>query len=300
MSDFIVEATFINPYSASANDWSYGFELRDAGGDEKVIHIAISSSQYWELIVRTSDSVVYYQVVDSGFIASLRLDGGDRNHVRIIGFGGQGVLFVNGNFVSNLELSDVTHEGDVSVLAGMYAGHEVAGEVTRFEGFRADELAQEYGPVDGVIEDSTTDRVGAHRAPGVRARDLVMEAEFINPQGSDWDYGFVFRNPEFNRVDVISVTDEGWWSHRTRGTGDADYMTVKEGSVAGSRMQASHRHHFLLIAIGEVGWLLSNGEFVAKLDLTNNQDHGSASALAGFFSNHRGKVGFEGFTVWVP
>ena len=300
MSDFIVEATFINPYSASTNDWSYGFELRDAGEGEKAIHIAISSSQLWELIVRASDSAVDYQVVDSGFITPLRLDGGDRNHVRIIGFGGRGVLFVNGNFVSNLELSDVTHEGDVSILAGMYTGHEIAREVTKFEGFRVDELTKEYGPVEGAIEDSTADRVGIHNASGVRARDLVMEAEFINPQGSDWDYGFVFRNPEFSRLDVISVTDGGGWVHETRDTGDADYTTVKEGSVADSRMWASHSHHLLLIAIEEVGWLLSNGEFVAKLDLTNNQDHGGASALAGFYNNHSGTVSFEGFTVWVP
>ena len=134
----------------------------------------------------------------------------------------------------------------------------------------------------------------------MRTRDLVMEAEFINPQGSDWDYGFIFRNPEFGRLDVISVTDDGWWVHETRDAGDAEYATVKEGSVVASRVRASHGHHLLLIAIDEVGWLLSNGEFVAKLDLTDNQDHGSASALAGFFSNHRGTVSFERFTVWVP
>ena len=300
MADFIVEATFINPYSASTNDWSYGFKLRDAGRGQTTIHIAISSSRSWELLVVTPDSAVYYQVVDDGFITSLRLNDGDRNHIRIIGFGGRGVLFVNGNFVSNLELSDVTHEGDVSILAGIYTGHEVAGEVTRFEGFRVDELTKKYGPVEGAIEDSTADRVGIHNASGVRARDLVMEAEFINPLGSDWYYGFGFRNPESNRLDVIGVTDEGWWSHNTRGTGDADYTTVKEGSVADSRMWASHSHHLLLIAIEEVGWLFSDDELVATLDLTSNQDYGNSFALAGFFNNHNGTVTFEGFTVWVP
>ena len=70
--------------------------------------------------------------------------------------------------------------------------------------------------------------------------------------------------------------------------------------MSASRMRASHGHHLLLIAIEEVGWLLSNGELVAKLDLTDNQDLGSASALAGFYSNHRGSVSFEEFTVWVP
>ena len=127
-----------------------------------------------------------------------------------------------------------------------------------------------------------------------------MEAEFINPLGSDRYYGFGFRNPESNKLDVISVTDEGWWSHNTRGTGDADYTTVKEGSVADSRMWASHSHHLLLIAIEEVGWLLSDDELVATLDLTSNQDHGNSFALAGFFKNHNGTVTFEGFTVWVP
>ena len=209
-------------------------------------------------------------------------------------------MFVNGDFVSELDLGDVTHEGDMSVLSGMYVGHEVAGEISRFEGFGANELAREYGPVEGVIEDDTADRVGAHRAAGVSVRDLIMEAEFINPQGSDWDYGFIFRNPEFNRLDVVSVTDFGWWVHKTRDTMDTEYATVKEGFLPQSRMWASQRHNLLLIAIGEVGWFLSNGEFVAKLDLTNNQDRGIAAALTGFFSNHTGSVSFEDFTVWIP
>ena len=300
MADFIVEATFVNPYSATIHDWSYGFNLRNAGGDEKSVHIAISSNQYWELIIRTSDSSVHYEVVDAGLLTSLRLDGGDRNHIKVMGFGGRGFLFVNEDFVSELDLGEVTHEGDMSVLSGMYVGHEVAGEVTRFEGFRAEELVKEYGPIKGVIENDTADRVGAHRATGVRARDLIMEAEFINPQGSDWDYGFIFRNPEFNRLDVVSVTDFGWWVHKTRDTMDADYVTVTEGFLSASLMLASQRHNLLLIAIGEVGWFLSNGELVAKLDLTNNQDRGIAAALTGFFSNHTGSVSFENFTVWVP
>ena len=44
-----------------------------------------------------------------------------------------------------------------------------------------------------------------------------------------------------------------------------------------------------------------NGEFVARLDLSSNQDAGGVAAIAGFFNDRENSVvSLEDFTVWVP
>ena len=59
-------------------------------------------------------------------------------------------------------------------------GDEVAGAVTRFENFQGDRLSMRYGPADGKLE-KEPESIAIHDS-GVWTRDLVVEAEFINPQ----------------------------------------------------------------------------------------------------------------------
>ena len=129
---------------------------------------------------------------------------------------------------------------------------------------------------------------------------MVAEAEFVNPQGRDWDYGFLIRNPAFNRLEVIGVTDDGRWFHYTRDVEDEEYTDVGFGSLSNWTSGASSRNHLVLIAIEEMGWLFVNGELEAELDLSHNQDHGAISAMGDFFSDHNGSPEFEKFNVWVP
>ena len=56
------------------------------------------------------------------------------NHIRIIAFGGDGWLFVNGAYVANLNLSGLLEAGVVSAVAGYFEGDGVAGKATKFEG----------------------------------------------------------------------------------------------------------------------------------------------------------------------
>ena len=102
----------------------------------------------------------------------------------------------------------------------------------------------------------------------------MAEAEFVNPQGSDWGYGFIIRNAKRNRLEWIILTDIGRWFHYTRDIGDEEYTYVDSGSLSNWRSGASSRNHLVLIAIEELGWLFVNGELEAELDLSHNQDRG--------------------------
>ena len=294
IDDMMVEATFVNPYSAASNKWDYGFSLRDTA---PFIQVVVTSDRRWYLAWRetpTADN----QRVGGGTIPTFDTGAGGRNHLRVVAIKERGWLFVNGEFVSALDLSAVAEAGDVAVITGAFAGDEVAGAVTRFENFRGDRLSKRYGPAEGKLEQEPG-RIGAHRS-GVLTRDLVVEAEFVNPQGNDWDYGFVIRNPEFNRLEVIGLTDDAWWFHQTRDVGDDEYTGVADGYLSDAGISLLSRNRLLVIAFEESGWFFVNDRLVAKLDLGHNQASGGSSAMGGFFNSHAGEPSFENFNVWAP
>ena len=296
IADMIVDATFVNPYPAASNKWDYGFIFRQEHTGT-AIHFVVTSDRRWYLAWReTSDAD--NQRVGGGTIPTFDTSAGGRNHLRVVAIKERGWLFVNSEFVSALDLSDVTGAGDVAVITGAFTGDEVAGAVTRFENFRGDRLSRRYGPADGKLE-KEPGSIATHWS-GVRARDLVVEAEFVNPQGSDWDYGFIIRNPELNHLDVIGLTDKAWWFHYVRNVSDDEYTEVANGYLSDAGISLLSRNHLLIIAIEGTGWLFVNDRLVAKLDLGHNQTSGGISTMGDFYLSHQGSPSFENFNVWAP
>ena len=294
IADIVVEATFVNPYSAASNKWDYGFILRK-NRDAPFIQIVITSDRRWSLVAGDEPP---REVIGGGTLRNFDTSAGGRNHLRVVALKERGWLFINGEFVSTLDLSSVTGAGDVAVITGAFEGNEVAGAVTRFENFRGDRLSRRYGPADGKLE-KEPGSIATHWSR-VRTRDLVVEADFVNPQGSNWSYGFLIRRPERNHLDVIGLTDKAWWFHDTRDVGDDEYTDVASGYLSDAGINLLSRNHLLIIAIEESGWFFVNDRLVAKLDLGHNQASGGISAMGDFFSNHQGSPNFENFNVWAP
>jgi len=294
-----VEATFVNPYSAASNDWDYGFIIRDNryGSEADFIRIVVTSGRRWNL-AWWDESGADYQRLGGGTLQNFNIASGGRNHVRVVAIDERGWLFVNGDFVSALDLSDITEAGDVAILTGAFEGDEVAGAVTRYENFKGSQLDHRYGPADGQLE-YQEGFISAHDS-GIQARDLVAEAAFTNPSGRDWDYGFLIRNSDSGRLEVIGLTGEAWWFHDTRVVEDDQYTEVDSGWLSSAGASLLSRNRLLVIAIEETGWFFVNDRLVAKLDLGHNLDSGAVSVVGGFFNNHTGEPSFENFNVWVP
>ena len=298
IADMVVEATFGNPYASSDDPWDYGFILRQAASDEPFLQLMVTSNRRWAAVTRAGPFEPFDQIA-AGTLLSLDVSSGGHNHLMVVAIGGRGWFFVNGGFVDTIDVSSVTHSGDVAVITGAYIGDEVAGAVTRYEDFQGYSLKRRYGPSDGDLIREEEESVSWHET-GVRARDLVVEADFVNPTDRDWGYGFLLRNPEFNRVEVIYFTDTARWFHNTRDVDDEEYREVATGEVSKSLTMSSKRNHMLLIAIRDAGWLFINDELISKLDLGHNQDEGSVSALANYWHSHQTEVEFYDFTVWAP
>ena len=183
LSDMIVSATFVNPYSAASNSWDYGFFIRDSGRgpSRRFIKIIVTSRGRWEVAWRQGRSSESNTIAE-GTLGRFDTSAGGQNRLWVAAFGERGLLFVNGEFIAALDLSDVTGLGDVAVITGSYEGHEVAGAVTRFENFQGSRLAKSYGPASGKLQ-KEPGFVAEHDS-GVWTRDLVAETEFVNPPGS--------------------------------------------------------------------------------------------------------------------
>ena len=209
--------------------------------------------------------------------------------------GERGWFFVNDVFVAEVGLRDMTHAGDVAVITGAYIGDVVAGAVTRYENFTGRQLTRQYGPAEGILEYTDEGKLGEHWS-GVWPADLIIEAEFVNPGGTYWNYGFAIRNPEFNNLELIMFTDESRWYHFTRETGDDTYAELSSGHLAGSA-RTGDRNRMLLIANEDKGWLFFNGQLVARLELGHNQNLGDTSLVG---DNRTSEVEFRDFKVWAP
>lgn len=130
--DFMAEAVFFNPYAASTGAWDYGFLFRDEGSNQQY-RLILNSDGAWELYNHTG--AADGDRIAGGAVPNLDTSAGASNHVQLLCDGGEGLLFVNGAFVADLDLSARTNGGGVGVATGMLAGHEIKGEATRYENF---------------------------------------------------------------------------------------------------------------------------------------------------------------------
>ena len=104
LKDGIIEAEFFNPYSTRVGKWSVGFLFRVNGSNAYHV-VFIHSSGAWLHILETGGGTGQRLAGE----LSNYIDTTDRgsNHIRIIALGDEGWLFINGAFVSDLDLSGV-------------------------------------------------------------------------------------------------------------------------------------------------------------------------------------------------
>ena len=129
LENFIVEATFVNPYSASDYPWIMLLFFRDG------YRVWVKSENEWGLgfwlnSVWTdgSDGQLPNKV-------SLLKNNGESNHLRLIASENLGCLYVNNMFVSEFSLSGLVQPGDIAVGVGE-PEYTLPGKVTEFKGFR--------------------------------------------------------------------------------------------------------------------------------------------------------------------
>ncbi len=300
----VIEATFFNPYSSREGDWSSGFMFRL--DDQDQFHIVlIQTDGQWSHHLRTVSTGDNDQFLAGRFSSEISTSSGGTNHIRIIFNGDAGWLFINDEYVQELDLSGITNEGYVSAVGSYFQGDGVDGKSTRFENFTIRELASAFGPRDGSIEqDPENGFIDTYRTYLASLTDGIIEATFFNPYSSDqgnWSSGFTFRVGYSNEFHLLAVHSSGSWYHNLR-TGDVEAeQELKQQYSNHITTGIDESNYIRIIFLDDEGWLFINGTYIDKLDLSGLIHSGSVSAIGGYFTED-GIAGhftrFEGFAIW--
>ncbi len=132
LANFIVEARFFNPYGADIGEWDYGFVLRHEAKDTQFRFVVLSTKQ-WVLLNNTGTSSG--EVIDKGNLPDLDVSAQGSNLVRLIFTGDRGFFFLNGRFISEINLSSRQNAGSILATTGVYEGDEVNGYYTGYADF---------------------------------------------------------------------------------------------------------------------------------------------------------------------
>jgi hypothetical protein len=131
LANFIVEARFTNPYATDVGAWDYGFIVRDV--EQGHYRLIILSDKTWELHKKLTDQDGV--VIAQGRLPDMDDGAGGVNLIRVVGKNNVGHFFLNGEYVAELNFSELAEPGTIWIASGIYQGDEVAGYVTAFSGF---------------------------------------------------------------------------------------------------------------------------------------------------------------------
>lgn len=131
VADFVAEATFAVPYSRLDGSWDVGFLFRDQGVDDQ-FRLSVDSLGRWHLANQDGSS---FELVDEGEVENLNDSVGESNKILLFAEGDTGYLFVNDEFVAQLDLSKRTAAGDLAVAIGIFDDNEREGAETSYREF---------------------------------------------------------------------------------------------------------------------------------------------------------------------
>jgi len=127
--NFILEAMFGNPYGHEFNAWNFGVMFRHTGSNDQY-RLYIMSSGDWTLRNNTGDSGG--SVIQSGRISGLNIQESGSNTLKLYVMDDVGILIINDEHISNLDLSHRTVSGSILLGTGFLGGTEVEGYATTF------------------------------------------------------------------------------------------------------------------------------------------------------------------------
>lgn len=134
--NFVVEATFFAPYDVTVGEWDMGYFFRRTSSTSHYF-LEVSSDGNWSVRVRTSDAARY---LEGGYTPFVRTEAGAANRVALVVQGNVGYFYLNNNYISEVDLSELRQAGEIQIATGLIVDHEFDGYVTEYESFRIWEL----------------------------------------------------------------------------------------------------------------------------------------------------------------
>ncbi|MCP4426093.1 MAG: serine/threonine protein kinase [Chloroflexi bacterium] len=298
-ADFIMRARFGNPFAANDdNPWDIGLTFRQGAVDDE-LRLVVHSDGFWNLNDRDGSEDNFIQEGDVTDWLDLSGEGG--NDLLVAALGERGYFFLNGRFISTLDLSSRTKAGDLAIGTGFYGSSEQVGSATGYSDFAIWPGEALFGPESGAMEHIDDSYVKDYAA-GVGVYNFIAAAEFGVPYTSEigpWDVGFDFRDADVGEQYWLIVESTGDWSFFNRENGED--ALLDEGVVENLDTNAEGSNRLLLIALDDTGYFSLNDELVADLDLSARVHEGNVVVVTAFFEGNEIEgytTPFTDFTVW--
>lgn len=134
VSNFIAEIQFSNPAGADEN-WTYGLTFRNTGASEQY-RLFFQSDHDWHFEFWDGK----YGSGESGKVEILNTSSTGTNRLRLIVDGDTAFLFVNGTYITTLDVEKKQTAGWINACVGFIAGDEKNGRSTAYNEFQIWEI----------------------------------------------------------------------------------------------------------------------------------------------------------------
>lgn len=134
ITNFVVEARFTNPYATSVGAWAHGLVFN--GTDDNQIRLVFSSDTFWEVDLFPPDDAPQESIADDYFPGILTGEN-ETNLVRFIRQAEKGWIYVNNQYVTEVDLSSLPDLESIWIATGMYGDPvtEFSGQSTGYSEF---------------------------------------------------------------------------------------------------------------------------------------------------------------------
>ena len=292
--NFLISADFEVPYSAGVGDWNFGFIFRNAG-DGNLSYVALTQDSNHAHYLRVDGN---YSIVNSGPVNNLSLSAGSINTVTLIVVEDRGWLFVNSEYVTDLDVSESQLQGDLTIATGLFADSEVPGYSTRFSNVVGQEWDRLAGPDSGQLTESGT-RIAGQFA-GVEAATTYSRTSFKVPINTDeWSTGILFRTERENDYLIFVVTAAREWSVQHATYSGDDWQQLEGGHSDAIDFNDPVVNELELFFVGSVAMMYVNDVLLGTADISSVNTSGDVAVAYGIYADDaQSTAEFENFEVW--
>lgn len=297
-ADFILQAEINNPYAPTTGGWDWGLTFRQVNSDNE-LRLVIHSDGFWNLNDRRGDEDNFIQEGELSKFLNLQETGS--NELLVAALGDQGYFFLNGRFISTLDLASRTEAGDLALGTGFYVDSEHVGAETQFTNFTVWSGSPLLGPENGGLDHIDDDFIKTYEGE-IELYNFIATADFGSPYPTSigpWDIGYAFRDEQTGEQFWFIIESSGEWSFIDR-QADEDVF-LDDGLVSNLNTAESASNRLVLLALNDQGYVFLNEAYITELNLASRQNPGDVSVVTAFFTGDEIEgytTTFDDFTVW--
>jgi len=287
LENFIVEATFIDPYSNTIESWDYGIVMKNSDSVYRSDYsVIVSSNNYWSYDFYSNNLAEKQLFSDK--IYSINLNS-EKNRMKILVFDNIGLFFLNDKFEKSLDFSKIKPYDSISLGTGFFSGNEIDGKETKYQDFFIYDINQnKFRTTSGILNINKEEGI-TFNSRQISVKNFIAKTTFINPDSIDdipWSYGFQFRYIDANNRYLLAIDSLKNWKLYLSSGGVSNNL-VDYGVIKDLNTSILERNSILLFAIDDVGILFVNGTFIAEFDLSNAEEPGEVAVAGGIYSKDK-------------